>query len=102
MNQTANAFILDSPPTVIQAIPSNTGETIMSDNIMQSQDTSVELSEQDLEAVAGGVSLALGSASGLAFGTNFAATATETNTTAISAPGFNLAASDSSSASIAG
>jgi hypothetical protein len=55
-----------------------------------------------LEAVAGGVALALGSASGLAFGTNFAATATETNTTAISAPGFNLAASDSSSASIAG
>jgi hypothetical protein len=74
----------------------------MSDEIIKSQDNSVELSETDLEAVAGGVSLALGSASGLAFGTNFAATATETKTNAISAPGFNLATSDSSSASIAG
>jgi hypothetical protein len=74
----------------------------MSDEIMKPQDNSVELSETDLEAVAGGVSLALGSASGLAFGTNFAATATETKTNAISAPGFNLGTSDSSSASIAG
>jgi hypothetical protein len=74
----------------------------MSDKIMQSQDTSVELSEQDLEAVAGGVALALGDASGLAFGTNFAATATNSDTIAISTPGFNLGVSGSQSASVAG
>jgi hypothetical protein len=74
----------------------------MSDEIMQPQDNSVELSETDLEAVAGGVSLALGDASGLAFGTNFAATATKTSTAAISGPGFNLGVSDSQSASVAG
>jgi hypothetical protein len=74
----------------------------MSDKLSQAQETSIELSEQDLDAVAGGVALSLADANGVAFGDHFSATANSTKTTAISVPHFNLAAGESNSASIAG
>lgn len=74
----------------------------MSDKLVQAQDTSIELSDDELEGVAGGVALALADANGEALGDHFAATANSTKTTAISVPYFNLAAGESTSASIAG
>ena len=74
----------------------------MSDKLVQAQETSIELSDDELEGVAGGASLALAAADGTAFGEHFAATANSTKTTAISVPYFNLAAGESTSASIAG
>ena len=74
----------------------------MSDNLVQAQETSIELSDDELEGVAGGVALALADAQGTAFGEHYAATANSTNTTAISVPYFNLAAGESTSASVAG
>jgi hypothetical protein len=74
----------------------------MSDQIMQSQVSNIELSDDELEGVAGGVALSLADANGVAFGDHFSATANSTKTTAISVPHFNLAAGESNSASIAG
>ena len=74
----------------------------MSDNLIPTQETSIELSEQDLDAVAGGVALSLAGATGVAFGDNFSATVNTSDTQAISTPGFNLAAGQATSGSIAG
>ncbi len=74
----------------------------MSDQIMQSQVSNIELSDDELEGVAGGTALSLADANGVAFGDHFAATANSTKTTAISVPHFNLAAGQSTSGSIAG
>jgi hypothetical protein len=74
----------------------------MSDKLVQTQETNIELSEQDLDAVAGGVALSIADATGLAFGNNFAATVNTSDTQVISSHGFNLAAGHASSASIAG
>ena len=74
----------------------------MSDKLAQSQETSIELSEQDLDAVAGGIALSFADATGVAFGNNFAATANSADTQTISVPSFNLAAGQAHSASIAG
>ncbi|XGV94309.1 MAG: CTB family bacteriocin (plasmid) [Leptolyngbya sp. BL-A-14] len=74
----------------------------MSDKLAQSQDTSIELSEHELDGVAGGVALSIADATGVAFGQNFAATVNSSNTQTISVPNFNLATGQAHSASIAG
>ena len=73
----------------------------MSDKLVSAQDSSIELSEQDLDTVAGGFALSLAEANGVAFGDNTAVTANRSNTQAISLPGFNLAAGQTGSASFA-
>ncbi|XGV94315.1 MAG: CTB family bacteriocin (plasmid) [Leptolyngbya sp. BL-A-14] len=74
----------------------------MSDKLAQSQDTSIELSEHELDGVAGGVALSIADATGVAFGKNYAATVNSSDTQTISVPNFNLATGQAHSASIAG
>ncbi|PSB30523.1 CTB family bacteriocin [Stenomitos frigidus] len=74
----------------------------MSDNLAQVQDTNIELSDDELEGVAGGVALSIADATGVAFGKNFAATVNSSDTQTISVPNFNLATGQAHSASIAG
>jgi len=74
----------------------------MSDQLVQAQETSIELSDDELEGVAGGVALSLADANGVAFGNNFAETVNTSETQAISTPCFNLATGHATSGSIAG
>ncbi|XGV94313.1 MAG: CTB family bacteriocin (plasmid) [Leptolyngbya sp. BL-A-14] len=74
----------------------------MSDKLAQVQATNIELSDDELEGVAGGVALSIADATGVAFGKNFAATVNSSNTQTISVPNFNLATGQAHSASIAG
>ncbi|XGV94316.1 MAG: CTB family bacteriocin (plasmid) [Leptolyngbya sp. BL-A-14] len=74
----------------------------MSDKLAQVQDTNIELSDDELEGVAGGVALSIADATGVAFGKNFAATVNSSDTQTISVPNFNLATGQAHSASIAG
>ncbi|XGV94312.1 MAG: CTB family bacteriocin (plasmid) [Leptolyngbya sp. BL-A-14] len=74
----------------------------MSDKLAQAQDPNIELSDDELEGVAGGVALSIADATGVAFGQNFAATVNSSNTQTISVPNFNLATGQAHSASIAG
>ncbi|XGV94314.1 MAG: CTB family bacteriocin (plasmid) [Leptolyngbya sp. BL-A-14] len=74
----------------------------MSDKFAQVQATNIELSDDELEGVAGGVALSIADATGAAFGQNFAATVNSSNTQTISVPNFNLATGQAHSASIAG
>lgn len=61
----------------------------------------VKLAPAQLDSVTAGAAFSFASADGFAFGTRNAATATRTNTVAISGYKFNLAASSSRSASVA-
>jgi len=74
----------------------------MSDNLVQTQVSNIELSDDELEGVAGGVALSIADATGTAFGKNFAATVNSSDTQSISVPNFNLATGQAHSASIAG
>ncbi len=74
----------------------------MSDKLEQTQPTNIELSDDELEGVAGGVALSVADATGVAFGKNFAATVNSSDTQTISVPNFNLATGQAHSASIAG
>ncbi|PSB30525.1 hypothetical protein [Stenomitos frigidus] len=74
----------------------------MSDNLVQAQVSNIELSDDELEGVAGGVALSIADATGVAFGKNFAATVNSSDTQSISVPNFNLATGQAHSASISG
>ncbi len=83
----------------------------MSDKLAQSQETSIELSEQELDVVAGGngyggygyggTALAAADANGIAVGSKFAFTDNHASSTAISTDYVQLAAGNASSVSAA-
>jgi hypothetical protein len=86
----------------------------MSDKLVQSQETNLELSEEDLDAVAGGsgygggydkhyggFAASIASANGAAVGEKFAFTENSTHTTAISTDYVQAALGSSNSTSVA-